>query len=60
MYSYMAISTNIGICDIYLGIGVPHQHMCHCIGIRDSILGHDINAMSSHMPRGPFICILLT
>jgi hypothetical protein len=33
--------------------------MCHCIGIYDSALGHDRDAMSSHMPLGPFICIIL-
>jgi hypothetical protein len=33
--------------------------MCHDIGIRDSTSSRGMDATSSHMPCGPFICILL-
>jgi hypothetical protein len=36
-----------------------HIEICHHIGIYDNASSHDKDAMSSHMPQGPFICILL-
>jgi hypothetical protein len=59
MYSYMDISTYIEIHDVCLAIRVSHRDLCHCIGIHDSALGHGGDAMSSHMPPGPFISIVL-
>jgi hypothetical protein len=55
----MAISTDIGIHDIYLGIHVSHRDTYHCIGINGNASSHNEDVMSSHMPHGPLICILL-
>jgi hypothetical protein len=59
MYSYLIISTDIGIYVIFLGIHVLHWDTCHCIGICDSASSHDRDAMSSHLPHGPLRFVLL-
>jgi hypothetical protein len=56
VYSYLIISTDIGIHAVSLGICVLSWDMWHRIGIHDNASGHDRDAMPSHATWTTQIC----